>query len=84
MSSSPIHLLLIEDNPADALLLKYALAEPRGESFRVTHVERIAEAIRCLADESFDVILLDLSLPDSRGIETVAQSTRRPRTCRSW
>jgi signal transduction histidine kinase len=74
MSSSPIRVLLVEDGPADALLLKHALAETSEESFVVTHVELMAEAIACLAHQSFDAILLDLSLPDSRGLETVAQA----------
>jgi signal transduction histidine kinase len=74
MSSSPIRVLLVEDGPADALLLKHALAESREETFHVTHVELMAEAIDCLARETFDAILLDLSLPDSRGLETVAQA----------
>jgi signal transduction histidine kinase len=74
MNSSPIHLLLVEDNPADALLLKHALAEAGGTSFRVTHVEQMADAERCLAGDDFDAILLDLSLPDSRGVDTVKRA----------
>ncbi len=74
MSPSPIRLLLVEDNSADALLLKHTLAEAGEDSFRVTHVELMSEAVRCLARDAFDAILLDLSLPDSRGIETVGQA----------
>ena len=74
MSVSPIRVLLVEDGPADALLLKHALAEACEESFHVTHVELMSEAIDRLRRESFDAILLDLSLPDSRGLETVAQA----------
>lgn len=73
MTSSPIRLLLVEDGAPDALLLKYMLADVVEESFDVTHVECMADAVRRLAEESFDAILLDLSLPDSRGINTVAQ-----------
>jgi signal transduction histidine kinase len=73
MISSPIRLLLVEDNSADATLLKYMLAEVAEESFEVTHVERMAEAVRRLAGDSFDAILLDLSLPDSRGVQTIVQ-----------
>ena len=74
MSSSPIRVLLVEDSAADALLLKHALAEASGESFQVTHAELMAEAVRRLSSESFDAILLDLSLPDSHGVKTVAQA----------
>ncbi len=75
MSSSPIRLLLVEDSPADAVLLQHLLAEAGGESFHVTHVELMAEAIACLERDSFDAILLDLSLPDSHGICTVARAS---------
>ena len=74
MSPSPICLLVVEDNEADATLLKHALAEAKEESFRFTHVETMAEAVRRLGQDSFDAVLLDLSLPDSRGVETVAQA----------
>jgi signal transduction histidine kinase len=73
MDSSPIRVLLVEDNEADAELLKRALAEPRAESFDVTRVELMAEAVSRLQDGAFDAILLDLSLPDSFGVDTVAQ-----------
>jgi len=73
MNPLPIRLLLVEDGAADALLLQYMLAEVKEESFLVTHVEMMADAVNCLAKEPFDAILLDLSLPDSRGLGTVAQ-----------
>ena len=73
MNPLPIRLLLVEDGAADALLLQYMLAEVNEESFQVTHVELMADAIARLANEPFDAILLDLSLPDSRGLGTVAQ-----------
>jgi signal transduction histidine kinase len=73
MSSSPIRLLLVEDGLADARLLQHVLAEASEESFEMTHVERLAEAVSCLKSDPFDAILLDLSLPDSRGLETVAK-----------
>ena len=42
MSMSPIRLLVVEDNEADALLLKHTLAEAKEESFQVVHVETMA------------------------------------------
>jgi len=74
MSLKAIRVLLVEDNPADALLLKHTLAEAHAEHFDVTHVELLAEAIRVLGSRPQDVILLDLSLPDSRGLQTVEQA----------
>ena len=73
MSPPPIRLLLVEDSAADADLLKHALAEASAESFQVTHVEMMAEAVHRLSNDSFDAILLDLSLPDSHGVKTVPQ-----------
>lgn len=71
MSSSPIRLLLIEDHLADARLLQHTLADAPGQSFYITHVEFLAKAIELLANELFDVILLDLSLPDSESRDTL-------------
>lgn len=59
-------MLLVEDNPGDARLLREALP---GE-FHITHVERLEDAIRALSSAETDVVLLDLSLPDSHGLET--------------
>lgn len=65
-------ILLVEDNPGDARLLREALGEVRGNDFELVHVERFAEALRCLAEKSFDLILLDLSLPDRQGLDMIA------------
>ena len=73
MISSPIRLLLVEDGAADALLLEYMLAEVAEESFQVSRAELLADALRYLTNDRFDAILLDLSLPDSRGVETVVK-----------
>jgi signal transduction histidine kinase len=63
--------LLIEDNPDDACLLEEALNEAKDASIELVHVEQLNDAAKLLKEKAFDVILLDLSLPDSRGIETV-------------
>ncbi len=68
MSATPIRVLLLEDNPGDARLVKEALAEYAPDGFVVTWVERLADALACLATEPFDVMLCDLSLPDSSGM----------------
>lgn len=65
--------LLVEDNPGDARLLRELLVEASTEDIQLVHVERLAEAIQHLCHETFDVMLLDLSLPDSRGLETFAK-----------
>ncbi len=71
-SADPIKVLLVEDNPGDARLTRMALSEAASARFNVTHVERLSEALQCLAEDEFDVVLLDLSLPDSHGMETFA------------
>jgi len=63
--------LLVEDNPGDAFLIQEQFKTAKTYVFYLTHVEYLAQAITSLAKDSFDVILLDLSLPDSRGIETL-------------
>ena len=66
--------LLIEDNPQEAELIEDLLSEIGGvQRIVLTKVERLSEAQQRLNEEIFDIILLDLSLPDSLGIETVAR-----------
>jgi len=66
----PIEVLLVEDSPSDALLLQESLLETGLGAFVFTHVECWADASRCLCDKEFDVLLLDLSLPDVAGQDT--------------
>jgi signal transduction histidine kinase len=73
MNNKPIRLLLVEDNEADAALLAQLLRERGGEFYDVTRAEMMTDAIDRLGREPFDAILLDLSLPDSHGVDTVAQ-----------
>lgn len=71
MSILPIKVLLVEDNPGDARLLREALAETARGRFDLTHVDRLGEALLRLEEGRFDIILLDLSLPDAQGLDTV-------------
>src|SRR5690348_11549667 len=68
-----MRILMVEDNPGDVRLLREHLAGDRrvAELFQVTHVDRLALALESLERFSFEVVLLDLSLPDSQGIETL-------------
>ena len=63
--------LIIEDSPTDALLLQEALTDVRGAEFAMTRVERLGDALERLAHEIPDVVLLDLGLPDSQGLDTL-------------
>lgn len=73
MRERPITVLLVEDSPTDALLLREALSEERAVQFRTAHVERLADALRSLQEQQYDLILLDLGLPDSQGLDTFAR-----------
>ncbi|MFL9455554.1 MULTISPECIES: hybrid sensor histidine kinase/response regulator [Nostocales] len=62
--------LLVEDNPGDVRLLQEFLLEVPSVEFVLKQVQQLDEALKSLEEESFDVILLDLLLPDSQGLET--------------
>lgn len=65
-----IRVLLIEDDPGDADLVKIVLAESANPTFQVTWADRLKSGLDALAAHSADVVLSDLGLPDSQGIET--------------
>lgn len=67
-----VRLLLVEDNPGDARIVRILLTESDNHPYRVTHVTCLRE-VRVLAAEGavFDVVLTDLGLPDSHGSDTV-------------
>jgi diguanylate cyclase (GGDEF)-like protein len=63
--------LLVEDNSADARLIREMLKETSAGTFEVQHVARLDKAMECLHKETFDVVLLDLGLPDAQGMESL-------------
>jgi PAS domain S-box-containing protein len=73
--STAIQILLVEDNPGDARLVREMLAEAAGDgsgvTFAVTHSRELGQALRALAEGAFQVVLLDLGLPDSQGLDTL-------------
>src|SRR5690606_33347448 len=71
MSEAPLRILLVEDNPGDARLLRELLRESGSLKFDLAHVDRLSEARERLAVEPADVVLLDLSLPDAHGLDSV-------------
>jgi two-component system, cell cycle response regulator len=70
MDSIAYRVLLVEDNPGDARLVQEFLREAEDETYCSVWVKNLAEASRLLNTEPFDLILLDLSLPDSHGLGT--------------
>ena len=65
--------LVVEDNMGDARLVQYYLREDHQDLFNVLHADHLALALDILSHAPVDVILLDLSLPDSFGLETLAR-----------
>jgi PAS domain S-box-containing protein len=70
MAGEIIKVLLIEDNPGDVLLLQEILKDVTTSAVELLPAEQLKEAFSYLAHQTFDVILLDLSLPDSQGLAT--------------
>src|SRR5689334_5378482 len=75
MPPSPdrVHVLLIEDSPGDARLISALLehAAPLGLAVSLQHADSLAAGVERLRAGGFDLILLDLGLPESHGLETV-------------
>jgi len=65
-----IKILLIEDNPGDVLIIREMLKEKQSNHFEVTSANDLKNGLKHLIKGDFDIILLDLNLPDSEGIET--------------
>lgn len=70
---NPIKVLLIEDNPGDARLIQLTLADDKPQSIQLETVDRLSLGCKRLMEGGIDVVLLDLSLPDSQGFDTLAQ-----------
>ncbi len=71
VTDESIRVLLVEDNRADARLMREMLAEAHPYRFDLIHVERIHGALKHVAQGIVDVILLDLSVPDAHGLDTI-------------
>ncbi|CAA7618678.1 PP2C family protein-serine/threonine phosphatase [Magnetospirillum sp. UT-4] len=72
-SEAKLRILLVEDDPGDATLMRLALAEELRGRFALSTVESLAAALGMLAIETYDVVLLDLNLPDAFGMTTLAR-----------
>ena len=74
MNKNTVNVLLIEDNPGDARLIQETLAQVGGGRFHVECADTLTTGVECLARQPIDVVLLDLSLPDSQGLDTVRRA----------
>lgn len=72
-----ISILIVEDNPGDILLIREYLAERQNFSADIMEAGTLEAAFGLLAHYDFDVVLLDLSLPDSSGLDTVRRLITR-------
>jgi len=75
MAHEPIRILLVEDSTPYARALQDFLSSAASEGVEVVHAETMAMARPHMLDDRFDAVLLDLTLPDSRGLATVEQVT---------
>src|SRR5690242_2449748 len=74
MTLEGIHALLVEDNPGDARLFLELVRDTGANYLKLEHVDRLDRALARLSADHFDVVLLDLSLPDERGLTTVVRT----------
>ena len=67
----PVPLLLLEDSEADAALILEMLESGHDQSWQITRAKQLSQALEYLSQARFDVVLLDLTLPDSLGLKTI-------------
>src|SRR5689334_5776616 len=77
MLNDPTRVLLLEDDPGDERLLRAMLAQTPGGQFVLTRTQRLAETLDRLVELRFDVILSDLAVPDSQGLDTLSRLRER-------
>jgi PAS domain S-box-containing protein len=77
MSYHTIHALLIEDDLDDVLLLKDALSDIGVGKVKLDIADRLSKGLIQLGGDTYDVVLLDLNLPDSRGLDTLTTTIKR-------
>ncbi len=68
------NILLVEDNPGDARLVEIYLRDSPSISFDLTLATRLQEGIDIAKEKHFDIVLLDLTLPDSTGLDTLQRA----------
>lgn len=74
MEGGILRVLLVEDNPSDHFLIREHLHDPEL-TFEVTRAKTLASAVRRLATDRFECVILDLNLPDGEGVEVIRAVT---------
>ena len=75
MEANVLRVLLVEDSPSDQFLIREHLYDPEI-TFEVTRAKRLASALRKLATDRFDCVILDLHLPDGEGVDVIRSVTQ--------
>jgi signal transduction histidine kinase len=73
LTDKPVSILLVEDNPGDRRLICEILAEAGSATFDLKHADRLQAGLEYLDKNRVDVVLSDLGLPDSQGLETLSR-----------
>src|SRR5688572_24735824 len=71
----PIQMLIIEDEKADLEMIRYFLKEQRVFAFELDTALTLEQALSVLAERKVDICLLDLSLPDAAGLDSLSRLT---------
>jgi signal transduction histidine kinase len=74
MKEKALQILLVEDNAGDARLLREMFSKEKPDSFELTHLLRMSDAVIHLAKGKTDIVLLDMGLPDGHGLDTVRRA----------
>jgi signal transduction histidine kinase len=74
VSGVPLKILLVEDSSGDARLIREMLRDEPRDSFELTHLMRMSDAVTHLAEATVDIALLDMGLPDAHGLDSVRRA----------
>ena len=77
VKSKKINILLIEDNPGDTRIIRELLNEAEDFSFNLIYTSNLQDSLRIIEENVLDVVLLDLSLPDSNGHQTIVRTREK-------
>jgi len=73
----PIRILLIEDNPGDSRLIQEMLNDADNFNFKLSIAENLVTGFLSFEESEIDIVLLDLSLPDSYGFQTIIRTREK-------
>ncbi len=71
IDNKPLNVLVVEDDEGDAFLIKFYLGESVNYKFTFNHAKDMQSAHLLMTEQTFDIILMDLNLPDSNGLDTI-------------